>query len=357
MGNEDLGVHYREIGDLDKAYEAFGRMRNDMQSQKSLMDTTLRIISVAIDQERWLIVESNVQKLTVQSFSPEDELALQPYLKCASGLASLAEGKFNNAARSFLAVDSGRGQAVNEIVSANDIAVYGGLCALATMDRNDLQTKVLDNSNFRTYLELEPHIRRAIQQFVGGRYSACLSTLENYRADYLLDIYLHKRVTALYQLIRSKSIIQYFIPFSCVTLDSMDEAFGGSGRSIEKELIGMIESGVLEARIDKQNRVSASPRCPNSQANDSLQLLTSVPSLPRAALQAQTLESAENYEREMRNRILRMNILGAGLEAKPQKKAQHPLSSMSMAQGDGPNTRSRGREASPLSVEHDSGYD
>jgi COP9 signalosome complex subunit 1 len=82
-----------------------------------------------------------------------------------------------------------------------------------------------------------------------------LSILEGYRNDYILDIYLHKRVPELYHLIRSKSIIQYFIPFSCVTIDSLNEAFAPNGGSVENELISMIKSGTLEARIDTQNRV------------------------------------------------------------------------------------------------------
>jgi COP9 signalosome complex subunit 1 len=124
------------------------------------------------------------------------------------------------------------------------------------MDRNDLHKKVLENSNFRTYLELEPHIRRAITFFVNSRYSACLGILEAYRADYLLDIHLHKHVDDLYYMVRSKSIVQYFIPFSCVTLDSLNSAFAAPGKTIDKELSQMIQRKELDARIDTQNRVS-----------------------------------------------------------------------------------------------------
>jgi COP9 signalosome complex subunit 1 len=256
MGNEDLGLHYQGIGELEKAYESFNRMKQDILMQKHVIDTSKRMISVSILQEKWVVVQGHVQKLNATPLGPEEERQLQPYLKFALGLAQLAEGKFYDAAGCFLAMEPGMGILYNDVGSANDVAVYGGLCALATMDRNGLQRRVLDNSKFRTYLELEPHIRRAVQQFVNGRYSACLSILENYHNDYLLDIYLQRHVSELYHLIRSKSIIQYFIPFSCVTLDSMDEAFGGPGRSVEQELTAMIRRDTLKARIDKHNRVS-----------------------------------------------------------------------------------------------------
>jgi len=256
MGNEDLGIHYQEIGELDKSYEAFNRMRQDVLIQKHIVDVSKRLMSVCIEQGKWVTVQSNVQKIMAVAQPIEDEKALQPYLKISLGLANLAEGKFHDTAISFLGVDSGMGSRYNDTASPNDVAVYGGLCALASMDRDELQRRVLDNSNFRTYLELEPHIRRAVTFFVNGRYSACLSTLENYRNDYLLDIYLQRHITEIYHQIRSKSIIQYFIPFSCVTLDSMEAAFGGPGTSVEKELVDMIQRGTLVARIDKQNRVS-----------------------------------------------------------------------------------------------------
>jgi COP9 signalosome complex subunit 1 len=255
MGNEDLGRHYQEIGDLTKAYDAFSRMRQDALLQKHIADIGRHLVSVAIEQRNWVAVASNTQKMLGVSLSSDEEKALQPLIKVAAGLAHLAEGKFSDASTSFITADFGVGSTFNHIASLNDVAIYGGLCALASMNRDELQRKVLDNPNFRAYLELEPHIRRAISFFVNGRYSACLSILEGYRNDYLLDIYLYNHVAELYNRIRSKSIIQYFIPFSCVTIDSLNEAFAPGGGSIEDELISMIKSGDLEGRIDTQNRV------------------------------------------------------------------------------------------------------
>ena len=58
-------------------------------------------------------------------------------------------------------------------------------------------------------------------------------------------------------MIRTKSIVQYFIPFSCVTLDSLNIAFAAPGTTIDKELSKMIENGELKGRIDTQNKVSS----------------------------------------------------------------------------------------------------
>jgi COP9 signalosome complex subunit 1 len=259
MGNEDLGKHYQEVGELGKAFEAYSRMRADAASQKQIIDVSKHIIEVAIEQRNWLAVTSNVQKIKQIQSTPEEEKTMQPYLCAAEGLALMDEGKFYSAALSFLRTDAGMGASCNTFISPNDVAVYGGLCALASMERSELNKSVLENSNFRTYLELEQHIRKAITFFVNSRYTECLNILESYRADYLLDIHLRKHVDLLYYLVRSKSIVQYFIPFSCVTLDSLNQAFAAPGDAIDKELVLMINSKDLDARIDTQNRVSTLP--------------------------------------------------------------------------------------------------
>jgi COP9 signalosome complex subunit 1 len=256
MGNEDLGKHYQAVGDLAKAFEAYSRMRQDASISQHIITVSKHLIEVAIEQRNWIAVTSNVHKIKGIMGPNDNEKSLQPFLAAAEGLAHMDSGDFYQAAHQFIQADSGMSSDCNTIISPNDVAIYGGLCALATMDRHELNTMVLENSNFRTYLELEPHIRRAIAFFVNSRYSACLAILESYRPDYLLDIHLQKQIDEMYYLVRSKSIVQYFIPFSCVTLDSLNAAFAAPGKTIDKELAQMIARKDLEARIDTQNRVS-----------------------------------------------------------------------------------------------------
>ena len=214
---------------------------------------------MGVEQRNWIAVTSNVQKIKGVNLPAEEEKMILPYLSSVEGLAHMDSGEYYAAALSFLQTDAGMGSSCNTIMSPNDVAIYGGLCALASMERIELQSRVLDNSNFRAYLEMEPHIRRAITFFVNSRYSQCLSILEAYRVDYFLDIHLQKHVDTLYYLVRSKSIVQYFIPFSCVTLDSLNTAFAAPGKTIDKELVQMIQHKDLDARIDTQSRVSNQP--------------------------------------------------------------------------------------------------
>jgi len=66
--------------------------------------------------------------------------------------------------------------------------VYGGLCALASFDRSELKSKVIDNAEFKQFLELEPHIRELIHGFYNSKYSVVLDILDKWKVK-LLEFY------------------------------------------------------------------------------------------------------------------------------------------------------------------------
>jgi COP9 signalosome complex subunit 1 len=256
MGHEDLGKHYETIGDLSRAFDAYSQMRPDVSTPRHVVEVGKHLASVSLQRRDWVMVATNLNKLAGYQNGEEEKL-FQPYQKIATGIALLGQEKFTEAAQSFLEADTTVPSSnYNEIASPNDVAIYGCLLALATMDRGDLQRKVIENNNFRSFLQLEPHLRKAVSHFVIGRYSACLAILESYRADYLLDIYLQRHVAKIYAEIREKCIINYMVPFSCVTLDSMNAAFATPGKPVEPELATMIRAGKLQARINKIDGVS-----------------------------------------------------------------------------------------------------
>lgn len=204
-----------------------------------------------LQKHDWTGILANVNKIMNPNMTVGDSGIEQPYQKTVAGLAYLGSEKYAEAAKCFLdAGDPNMCQRFSDVASANDVATYGGLLALASMDRNELQRKVLDNTSFRNYLELEPHIRKAVSMFVNARFSTCLEILERYRSDYLLDLYLQPHVHNIYSLIRKKCIIQYLVPFSVVSLASMNTVFGRPNESLEAELVSMIRNKELNARIN-----------------------------------------------------------------------------------------------------------
>ena len=313
MGYQDLGKQYQNIGDLANSTKSFSKMYDFMTVNGHMVTMCMHLIQVAIDQRNWYAVTMNAQRLWANGTSKYEEAKKQSAkLTSALGLAELASRNYRGAAHQFVNTDPRMTQAkledpndeeaFNEVLTPNDIAVYGGLCAIASLSRSELQSQVLEHKTFRNYLELEPHIRRAISFFIASKYSACLSILEGWKADYLLDIYLQPCFMEILERVRRKAIQQFFIPFSCVTLKALAEAFNTDETTIEIELTQMIKRGDLDARVDLVDRVLLARKVDE-----------------RAEVHGRALQTAKDYERTAHLRILRMAIVNAGLEVKPPK--------------------------------------
>ncbi|KAK5257600.1 hypothetical protein LTR16_000107 [Cryomyces antarcticus] len=334
MGNEELATHYFNIGALDHAIKAYSAMRDHCNTPKHVSEMYLKLVLVYIAQGNWLSAKSQLDRMRVLNLKLEEKARLDPTIHACSGLTSMCNSQYRDAANEFLQVDPSfmtEGPIANidvkkAVLTSNDIAVYGGLCALASMYRSELQAQVLDNPLFRQFLELEPHIRRAITFFCASKFTQCLAILDAYRTDYTLDLYLFDRIGDIYARIRAKSIQQYFIPFSCVTLREMEKEFGTrDGQTIEDELIDMIQRGELDARIDVVEKVSPtepnqcfpppSPKCPRASADrrPRLQLLVAPLVNTRAALHTQAIAAAKEHEKSLRLRLHRNNMILAGL--------------------------------------------
>ncbi|KAF2837903.1 COP9 signalosome-like protein complex subunit 1 [Patellaria atrata CBS 101060] len=330
MGNEELGAHYLSVGDFTSSYKSYYRMRDYCTTPKHITEMSLKLIYVALMQRNFMTAQSQILKLQTQATArAEDKTKLEPILTACMGLAQLSTGSYADAASSFLSVSPnfitseplGGIDFTHAVLTPNDIAVYGGLTALASMNRAELQSRVLDNSTFRTFLELEPHIRRAISLFCSSKYSACLATLEAYRADYTLDIHLHAHIADIYNQVRVKSIQQFFIPFSRVTLDEMARAFpppsqststensnsneNSKPHSIDDELSCLISADKLPARLDLVDRLLIAPAAS-----------------PRLAAHADAVEMARRYEHTLLLRLGRLNTLNSGLDVKAPKEKQ-----------------------------------
>lgn len=346
MGHDDLGQFYTSIGDHASAMKSYARERDYCNTTSNVADMSLKLVYSSILQRNWTTVNSNVSKIQPMTLKPEDKTKLDSICNAVLGLSHLATENYREAAKQFLLVNPSfvttEAQAnitwQKQVLTGNDIAVYGGLCALASMDRSELQRLVLENNDFRQFLELEPHIRRAISLFCGSKYTQCLEILEAYRTDYLLDIYLNPHIKELYGRVRSKSIVQYFIPFSCVTLEQMATAFAPVGDvSIEDELTEMIQRGALDARIDLVDKVTHPhpylEPCSKTPTKLSSQLLISPPTNPRTQVHANAMKMAQDFEHSLRVHLVRLNMMNEGLVVKAPKGHPQQAQSQTLESG------------------------
>lgn len=271
MGNNDIGDHYYKCGELQRALKSYLRSRDYCTSYKHVIDMCLNVIRVSIESGNYAHVQSYVIKAenTQGGDKDEDKSILTSKLHVASALAALQTGNFKLAAKLFLDVKPELGANYNEVISPSDIAIYGGLCALAAFDRGELVTKLIENVTFKTYLEYEPQIRDAVLSFHSSRYHACLEILEHQRKRLLLDVHLSAHINYICQEVRSRCLIQYISPFASVDLRRMAQNLAPKPldssaapqvreqdvQALENEIVQLIKANKVQVRIDSQNKV------------------------------------------------------------------------------------------------------
>ncbi|XP_071370671.1 COP9 signalosome complex subunit 1-like isoform X4 [Centroberyx affinis] len=233
-GHDDLGDHYLDCGDLSNALKCYSRARDYCTSAKHVINMCLNVIKVSVYLQNWSHVLSYVSKAesTPEIAEQRGERDSQNQtvltkLKCAAGLAELASRKYKPAAKCFLLASFDHCDCP-ELLSPSNVAVYGGLCALATFDRQELQRNVISSSSFKLFLELEPQIRDIIFKFYESKYASCLKLLDE---------------------------MKYFSPYVSADMTNMAQAFNTTVAALEDELTQLILEGLINARIDSHSKI------------------------------------------------------------------------------------------------------
>ena len=187
-------------------------------------------------------------------------------LRALQGLVYLADGRYFDAPRAFTSVSPDLTNQINSVMSAEDMAIYGSLLGLATMDREMLHSLVIDGV-FKGRLELIPSMREALRHYSRAEYGQCLSILQHtLQRDLLIDIHLHSHVPILLDMIRDKCIEQYFQPYSSASLEKMGNVFGCTLKEMEVIVVKLISNGSL----GEGTRVNAADHTLRVESGDNL---------------------------------------------------------------------------------------
>jgi len=182
---------------------------------------------------------------------------------------------------------------------------------MAFFDRDELKSRFLENSEFKNYLELEPHIREAAQAFVSAHYSVTLGILERHRSDFLVDIFLSPHVELLYKEIRQKALVLAFFPYSTIELSTLSSLFMTPLPELSAQIVQLIEEGKIKARLDSQKNVSGLTRI-----DLICQVLVARPDGQRSLVYDASLRIATEYQKAAHGCLLNLKLAHAELEVK-----------------------------------------
>jgi hypothetical protein len=122
----------------------------------------------------------------------------------------------------------------------------------------------------------------------------------------------------LYEDVRSKALVQYFSPFVSIDMNLMATAFNVSVQALEKELAALIMAGQIPARIDSQAKVLYARHADQ-----------------RTATFAAALKMGEEYMRDTRALLLRINLMRADFIVKGEGQGIGPSKSSRQESGRG----------------------
>ena len=143
FGHNELGDFHYERGEFNTALKCYVRTRDYCTTSKHIIAMCLNVIRASVAMGNFTHVANYISKAESTPDAASDAV-LCSQLRLAAGLAHLEGKKYRQAARKFLEVSVEHASNYSEIASAQDIATYGGICALASFDRSELRTKLIE---------------------------------------------------------------------------------------------------------------------------------------------------------------------------------------------------------------------
>ena len=246
----DIGDLHYERGNLGEAMKSYLRTRDYCTIPKHNLELYVRVVSVSMDSAQF----GNVNSYITKAENTAGDVTISAKIKASAALVLLIEGQYKGAARKFLEVGRDLAGSFSSIIAAEDIAIYGTLCALATLDRAEIRKGALENTVFKSFLELVPDVKHILHSFFAGKYGECLSYFKTFQSELLLDLHLAKHVAPLIAQITERMILLYFSPYSSVDMNRMALALNMDIVTLEKSIASLISNNKISARIDSQSK-------------------------------------------------------------------------------------------------------
>lgn len=246
MGHMEVGNLLMERGLVQEALKSYFRSRDFFSTPQHNTDMCMAVAIASVNAGLLRQAVTYANKIETGLEDP----VMRSKIRIIVGLNALLENQFRVAAKNFLEVDVSAN--FSSVLAAEEVAIYGCMCALATLPRGDLRRQLLESKSFKPLLDLVPEFKSLASSFCNSEYGACLSQLQQLKPLLLVDIHMNKSAETLCTTISDLILIQYFTPYNSIDLRRMAEAFSTDIATLENSLAQLISKGKLPARIDSQ---------------------------------------------------------------------------------------------------------
>lgn len=217
-----------EHGDADGALQALRKVK-ERQTDASVAMASLPIIFGA-----------DLTKATIRGFAKDacarllkspliDQLepSAQAQVLVCDALVALSNRDYAGAARKFTAISAVElpDDGMPGVVLPREVGLYGTLCALAALERSELQQQLLHSSTFLPFVDGNPTVLGMAADFHAGAYANVLKQLEGLQTTMYYDVHLASHRQVLTEKIRTHCFTHYVRPFGRLDLAKMAKVF------------------------------------------------------------------------------------------------------------------------------------
>jgi COP9 signalosome complex subunit 1 len=311
--NNEIGHFLVKEGNLLDGLKAYQQNKDYSSTAEHTLEFQKNMMACAMALGNWTSATNCATKLrkiisSLTSSSPSemsDEVnkSIMAGTAATQGIVELQRGNYRSAANWFLQTGNGLISTSNtssnstltsfsNIVSLEDIALYGSLCSLASFERNELDSVVLRDDRFRDVLDMYPKYKNMLIAFHESKYELGFQYLSSLNIKCANDIHLSLHYIILKNDIRCRVILQYFKPYLSVSLQVMANALATTVDELENECARLINEKKLLARIDSQKKV-----------------LKSKESDQRTATYQKVMNAGDTFIKNMHSQLLSLSLI------------------------------------------------
>lgn len=305
----DLASHFEKQGKYELACTKYMEAYEFADTHFQQIQLRILICKAAILGNTWVqikqyaphLLESSEFRSTLSQFEHQHGV-----LMVCLGLYYLHKGQYVDAAQYLVNQPcSSVTDYLTNIISAEHLGLYGALTAVVAFNRGQFEARVIRNKVFQTFLQQSSKAKALVNAYFSSNYKAVNVALEDIK-DYLkLDFYCRDQYRDFISAVRGKAMVQFFSPYSNMTMQNMSEEFGVSLEAMETELVTCISQGHINARINSKDKTVTAV-----EVDEEAQLFNEIKS------------NGVQWTRETKAMLLRMSMVRRGVALNPASRSR-----------------------------------
>ena len=185
IGHLELAEFYYNQGDLNSSLKFYVNSRDFCTTQSHVLESCLKVVELSMELGNYQNVATYLHKAS-QTLMASNSSGLSTNAgvmnnrtSLLSAMYNLENGNFKQASNDFKNLGF-TSETLWAFVCSRDVAIYGGICMLASLSRQELK-EAMENVEFKQYLELEPRMREICRQFHACQFSIAFKLLQDFQ--------------------------------------------------------------------------------------------------------------------------------------------------------------------------------